>query len=143
MPFRCKKRFKDVSTNRLSHPFPCVRDRHPYVFTRHRFRILGYGALFNVDIRGLYDQLCRTRNLLNLHPEPIVLTEGLEKRLGVSHDHSKKIIEIVGNATGQPADAFEFLCLEKLAFQMNTLRNINGCSDRTEMAAKLDQFRRN
>jgi hypothetical protein len=46
----------------------------------------------------------------------------------VAADHGQQIIEIVGNAAGQPSHGFHFLRLAKLLFQFSMLRDVFGNS---------------
>ncbi len=53
-------------------------------------------------------------DLQNVFAEGIERTQAVRQQRGVSVDDHENVVEIVGHATGQPADAFQFLRLAEL-----------------------------
>ena len=47
----------------------------------------------------------------------IILSELPEQQIAVPVDHGQQVVEVMGNAAGKPADAFQFLCLQQLFLQ--------------------------
>jgi len=48
--------------------------------------------------------------------EPPVPPGGLLKNFRVSKDHSKQVVEVVGDSSGQPANGLYLLGLQELSF---------------------------
>jgi hypothetical protein len=69
--------------------------------------------------------LAGPNDLLEIVPEGIVgLTMSIQQKLGIAVDHGQQVVEIVGNAAGQPAHGFHFLGLAQLSFQLAALGQV-------------------
>src|SRR5258708_1614857 len=64
-----------------------------------------------------------------------MLKFGLQQ-FNLSEDDAKKIIEIVGDAAGQPADGVHFLGLQELAFEGSPFGNVAAGGKHIRLGAK-------
>ena len=64
------------------------------------------------------------RDLLGVATEPVAGFEALEQELAVARDRGQQVIEVVGDAAGEPADGLQPLRLEQLGLERLALRDV-------------------
>ena len=74
-------------------------------------------------------------NLLEIAPLRVVVRVRGEQQFGVAEDRRQQVVEIVGDAAGQPADAVDLLRLHDALFERAPVRDV---ARDAEMAAAVD-----
>ena len=75
-------------------------------------------------------------NRRDVRPPGIVRVEILEQQLAIPQHHGEQVVEIVGDASGEPSDRFHLLGLLKLRLQRAALRDVQRNTDAADRLAR-------
>ena len=79
-------------------------------------------------------------DLVRVRMQRVVGGQRFEDEVAIPVDDGEQVVEVVCHASGEPADAFEFLCLSELALQVDPLRDVDGRSDGALLAVDFDEL---